>query len=117
VTFISPEQFTLLQSIELVTIVILGGVGSLHGAVLGAAFVIMLPQLIAVAKDYLPSNIGGSGLQAVVFGFVLIGFIVFEPLGLYGRWLKIRTWFELFPFYRKGMFRRQKSYMKSERLR
>jgi branched-chain amino acid transport system permease protein len=117
VTFISPEQFTLLQSIELVTIVILGGVGSLHGAVLGAAFVIMLPQLIAVAKDYLPSNVGGSGLQAVVFGLVLIGFIVFEPLGLYGRWLKVRTWFELFPFYRRGMFRRQKSYMKSERLR
>ena len=117
VTFISPEQFTLLQSIELVTIVILGGVGSLHGAVLGAAFLIVLPQLIAVAKDYLPSNVAGSGLQAVVFGLVLIGFIVFEPLGLYGRWLKVRTWFELFPFYRKGMFRRQKSYMKSERLR
>ena len=117
VTFISPEQFTLLQSIELVTIVILGGVGSLHGAVLGAAFLIVLPQLIAVAKDYLPGNVAGSGLQAVVFGVVLIGFIVFEPLGLYGRWLKVRTWFELFPFYRKGLFRRQKSYMKSERLR
>ncbi len=117
VTFISPEQFTLLQSIELVTIVILGGVGFLHGAVLGAAFLIMLPQLIAVGKDYLPSSVGGSGLQAVVFGLVLIAFIVFEPLGLYGRWLKVRTWFELFPFYRRGMFRRQKSYMKSERLR
>jgi branched-chain amino acid transport system permease protein len=117
VSFISPEQFTLLQSIELVTIVILGGVGFIHGAVLGAAFVIVLPQLISIAKDYLPSNVAGSGLQAVVFGLVLITFIIFEPLGLYGRWLKIRTWFELFPFYRRGMFRRQKSYMKSERLR
>lgn len=117
VSFISPEQFTLLQSIELVTIVILGGVGSIHGAVLGAAFLIVLPQLISIAKDYLPGSIAGSGLQAVVFGLVLIGFIVFEPLGLYGRWLKVRTWFELFPFYRRGMFRRQKSYMKSERLR
>jgi branched-chain amino acid transport system permease protein len=117
VTFISPEQFTLVASIELVTIVILGGVGFLHGAVLGAAFLIVLPQLISVAKDYLPSNVAGSGLQAVVFGLVLIVFIIFEPLGLYGRWLKIRTWFELFPFYRRGMFRRQKSYMKSERLR
>ena len=118
VTFISPEQFTLLVSIELVTIVILGGVGSLHGAVFGAAFVIVLPQLIAIAKDYLPAGIAGAaGLQSTVFGLVLVGFIIFEPLGLYGRWLKIRTWFELFPFYRKGMFRRQKSYMKSERLR
>jgi branched-chain amino acid transport system permease protein len=117
VTFISPEQFTLLQSIELITIVILGGVGFVHGAVLGAAFLIVLPQLISMLKDYLPANVAGSGLQAVVFGLVLIGFIIFEPLGLYGRWLKVRTWFELFPFYRRGMFRRQKSYMKSERLR
>jgi branched-chain amino acid transport system permease protein len=117
VTFISPEQFTLLQSIELITIVILGGVGFVHGAVLGAGFLIVLPQLISLAKDYLPADVGGSGLQSVVFGLVLIVFIIFEPLGLYGRWLKLRTWFELFPFYRRGMFRRQKSYMKSERLR
>jgi branched-chain amino acid transport system permease protein len=118
VSFISPEQFTLLVSIELVTLVILGGVGSLHGAVFGAAFIIVLPQLIAIAKDYLPAGVAGAaGLQSTVFGLVLIGFIIFEPMGLYGRWLKIRTWFELFPFYRKGMFRRQKTYMKSERLR
>ena len=115
--FISPEQFTLFTSIELVTIVILGGVGFLHGAVLGSAFVIVLPQLISIAKDWLPGGLVPTGLQAVVFGVILILFIIFEPLGLYGRWLKVRTWFELFPFYRRGMFRRQKSYMKSERLR
>lgn len=118
ITFISPEQFTLLASIELVTIVIIGGIGSLHGAVFGAAFIIVLPQVIAVAKDYLPSGAAGiSGLQAIVFGVLLVAFIIFEPMGIYGRWLKVRTWFELFPFYRQGMFRRQKSYMKSERLR
>jgi branched-chain amino acid transport system permease protein len=115
--FISPEQFTLFASIELITIVILGGIGFLHGAVLGAAFIIVLPQLISIAKDWLPAGAAPSGLQSVVFGAILILFIIFEPLGLYGRWLKIRTWFELFPFYRRGMFRRQKSYMKSERLR
>lgn len=115
--FISPEQFTLFASIELITIVILGGIGFLHGAVLGAAFIIVLPQVLSIAKDWLPEGTAPSGLQAVVFGLILILFIIFEPLGLYGRWLKIRTWFELFPFYRRGMFRRQKSYMKSERLR
>ncbi|MCX7960002.1 MAG: branched-chain amino acid ABC transporter permease [Burkholderiales bacterium] len=117
VGFISPEQFSLLVSIELITIVILGGVGFLHGAVLGAAFVIVLPQAIAVAKDFLPPTMAPSGLQAVVFGIVLILVIIFEPMGLYGRWLKIRTWFELFPFYRRGMFRRQRTYTKTERLR
>ena len=115
--FISPEQFTLFQSIELITIVILGGIGFLHGAVLGATFIIVLPQLISIAKGWLPEGLVPAGMQAVVFGVILILVIIFEPLGLYGRWLKIRTWFELFPFYRRGMFRRQKSYMKSERLR
>jgi branched-chain amino acid transport system permease protein len=115
--FISPEQFTLFQSIELITIVILGGIGFLHGAVLGSVFVIALPQFISIAKDWLPEGTAPSGLQAILFGLILILFIIFEPLGLYGRWLKIRTYFELFPFYRRGMFRRQKSYMKSERLR
>jgi len=115
--FISPEQFTLFASIELITIVILGGVGFLHGAVLGAAFIIVLPQLISVAKDWLPPGAVPTGMQAVVFGLILILFIIFEPLGLYGSWLKVRTYFTLFPFYRKGMFRRQKSYMKSDRLR
>ena len=117
IAFISPEQFTLFASIELITIVILGGVGFLHGAVLGSAFIIVLPQLISLAKDWLPEGTAPTGLQAVVFGLILVLFIIFEPLGLYGRWLKVRTYFELFPFYRRGMFRRQKSYMKSERLR
>jgi branched-chain amino acid transport system permease protein len=117
IAFLSPEQFGLIQSIELITIVILGGVGFLHGAVLGAAFIIVLPQLISIAKGWLPEGLAPTGLQPIVFGLILILFIVFEPLGLYGRWLKIRAYFELFPFYRRGMFRRQKSYMKTERLR
>jgi branched-chain amino acid transport system permease protein len=117
VSFISPEQFTLLQSIELITIVILGGVGFLQGAVLGAAFLIVLPQLISLAKDYLPGNVAGSGLQSVVFGLVLITFIIFEPLGLYGRWLKIKLFFQLFPLYKRATFKRQKIYVKSERNR
>ena len=115
---ISPDQFTMLQSIEMLMMVVIGGLGSIHGAFFGAAFIIVLPQLIAVAKDYLPPAIGQApGLQPAVFGLVLVGFILFEPLGLYGRWLKMRTYFQLFPFYRRGMFRRQKAFMKSERLR
>jgi branched-chain amino acid transport system permease protein len=117
-SFITPEQFTLMQSIELATLVFIGGLGSFHGAVLGAAFIIALPQVITVAKDYLPAAIGAqTGLQPTVFGLILIGFLLFEPLGIYGRWVKIRTYLELFPFYRQGMFRRQKSYMKSDRLK
>jgi branched-chain amino acid transport system permease protein len=53
----------------------------------------------------------------VVYGTVLVAVVLFEPLGLYGRWLKVRTYLQLFPFYRQGMFKRQKAFQKSERLR
>ncbi len=116
--FISPDQFNILQSIDLLLLVVIGGLGSVHGAFLGAIFLISMPQLIALSKDGLPASIGQApGLQAVVYGTVLIAFVLFEPLGMYGRWLKIRTWFQLFPFYRKGMFKRQKAYQKSDRLK
>jgi branched-chain amino acid transport system permease protein len=115
--FISPDQFGLLQSIELLLLIVVGGLGSVHGAFLGAIFLISMPQLIALSKDSLPPAIGmAPGLQGVVFGLVLIAFVLFEPMGIYGRWLKIRTYLQIFPFYRKGMFKRQKSFQKSDRL-
>ncbi|MBL8383174.1 MAG: branched-chain amino acid ABC transporter permease [Burkholderiales bacterium] len=118
VQFISPEQFNLLVSIEMATLVFIGGLGSFHGAVFGAAFIIALPQVIVFMKDYLPTAIAQqTGLQPTIFGLILIAFLIFEPLGIYGRWVKIRTYFSLFPFYRGGMFRRQKAYMKSDRLK
>ncbi|BEP68506.1 MULTISPECIES: branched-chain amino acid ABC transporter permease [Variovorax] len=116
--FISPEQFSLVQSIDLVLMVVIGGLGSIHGAFFGAIFLIGMPQLISLGKDYLPAAIGqATGLQSVVYGAVLIAFVMLEPMGLYGRWLKVRTWLELYPFYRRGMFKRQKSFQKSERLK
>ena len=100
--FISPDQFNILQSIDLLLTI----------------FLITMPQLISLVKDYLPAVIGQApGLQGVVYGAVLIAFVLFEPMGLYGRWLKVRTYLEMFPFYRKGMFKRQKSFQKSDRLK
>jgi branched-chain amino acid transport system permease protein len=116
--FISPDQFNILQSIDLLLMIVIGGLGSVHGAFLGALFLIAMPQAITLFKDYLPAAIGQApGLQAVVYGAVLIAFVLFEPMGLYGRWLKIRTYLQLFPFYRQGMFKRQKSFQKSDRLK
>jgi len=117
IKFLGPDQFTLMTSIEFLMMVVIGGMGSLHGAVLGAVFMIGLPEAISRIKVFLPSAIADqTGLNATVFGILTVLFVLFEPLGLYGRWVKIRTWFSLFPAYRKGMFRRQKSYAKSERL-
>lgn len=116
--FISPEQFNIIQSIDLLLMVVIGGLGSVHGAFLGAIFLISMPQIITQSKDYLPAFIGQApGLQVLVYGLVLVGFVLFEPMGIHGRWLKIRTYLQTFPFYRKGMFKRQKSFQKSDRLR
>lgn len=118
IRFLSPDQFNIIQSIDLLLMVVIGGLGSLHGAFLGAAFLIGLPQAITAVKDWLPESIAQApGLKAVVYGTVLIAFVLFEPLGIYGRWLKVRTYLQLFPFYRKGLFRRQKAFLKSDRLK
>lgn len=116
--FITPDQFSILQSIDMLLMVVIGGLGSVHGAFLGAIFLISMPQVISLTKDYLPAAVGQApGLQGVVYGVVLVAFVLFEPLGLYGRWLKVRTYLQLFPFYRKGLFKRQKSFQKSDRLK
>ncbi len=118
ITFLTPDSFGILHSIDLLLLITIGGLGSLHGAFLGAVFLVAAPQLISQAKDLLPDHIAQApGLKSAVYGLVLIGFVMFEPRGLYGRWLKIRTWLQLFPFYRRGLFARQKSYQKSERLK
>ncbi|HWW47458.1 MAG TPA: branched-chain amino acid ABC transporter permease [Xanthobacteraceae bacterium] len=116
--FLSPDQFGIVQSIDLLLMVVIGGLGSIHGAFLGAIFLIGMPQLIALGKDYLPAAIGqATGLQSVIYGVVLIAFVMLEPMGMYGRWLKIRTWLQIYPFYRRGMFKRQRAFQKSERLK
>lgn len=74
--FISPDQFNIIQSIDLLLMVVIGGLGSVHGAFLGAIFLISMPQVIALSKDYLPDAIGQApGLQSVVYGVVLIAFV------------------------------------------
>lgn len=111
------ETFNFLIAIQLVMMVVVGGLGVIHGAFLGAVVVAFLPQLLSILTSSFGRGMSVPGLETGVFGFLLILFILFEPMGLYGRWLKIRTWAELFPFARKDMFKRQKSYLKTERLR
>lgn len=116
------ETFTIFISINMLLMIVIGGLGSIHGAFFGAAFLTFLPSAISFIRDWSAATLGTSsvvtpGLETGIFGLVMILFILFEPMGIYGRWLKIRTYFELFPFYRRDMFKRQKSYLKTERMR
>lgn len=118
VHFLAPDSFDVLLSVQFVTIVFVGGLGSLHGAVLGAIFVRLLPQFIAIIRDDLPFGIGRMpGLEPSLYGLVLVIVILFEPGGMWGRWLKMKHWFQAYPLKRRAVFRRQKSYARSERLR
>ena len=107
--FISPEQFGIMVSVEFLMTIIIGGLGSLHGAVFGAMFFILLPQLIVAVKAYLPAKIAELPvLESATFGVLVILFVLFEPRGLNGYWVRIKAYVSLFPFYRQGMFRRSK---------
>lgn len=112
------ETFNIVISIYLLLMIVIGGLGFIQGAFIGAAIVTFLPSVISFSRDAFFSNSTTiPGIESGVFGAILIFVILFEPMGLYGRWLKIRAYFELFPFYRRDMFRRQKSYLKTERMR
>lgn len=116
------ETFNIAIAIQLLLMIVIGGLGSIHGAFLGAAVIGFLPTSIAFLRDFV-GRISGAGsvaipgIESAIFAAILIAFILFEPMGMYGRWVKIRTYFELFPFYRRDMFKRQKSYLKTERMR
>lgn len=116
--YLAPDAFTLLTSIQLLLMVVVGGLGSLHGVFFGAIFIGLLPQGIAFLRDNLPPAIAQiPGLEPGIFGLILVLVLMYEPLGIYGRWIKIRSYFELFPLYRKATHRRQRSYLRTERLR
>ena len=140
VGFLAPDIFTVLLSIQFLLMVVVGGLGSLHGAILGATFVALLPVAISELRDAAPDWLGGAfavfgtgvsttvydavdrfvkqpGLEPGIFGVILVLFILFEPQGLYGRWIKIKLYFSQFPLYKRASFKRQKAYMRSERLR
>jgi branched-chain amino acid transport system permease protein len=117
-TYLAPDVFSVLESLKLLLMIVVGGLGSILGAVFGAVFISLLPIALSFLKDVLPPAIGQqAGLEPLLFGSIIVLFIVFEPLGINGRWQKLRFFFETFPYYRKSSFVRQKSYLKTERMR
>jgi len=99
---VTPESFPLLMSIFFLAAIIVGGMGSILGGILGAVFMTMVPELLKLVFDWLP---GGANLtvflspvRTIIFGLLIIGFLVFEPQGLAEVWRRIRRFFHLWPF-------------------
>lgn len=105
--FVSPDEWNLLLSIQYIAIVIVGGLGTIFGSVLGAVFVGALPALIDRYSDAIPgvqTSVGGEGfisvfaLNQAIFGLLIVLFLVLEPRGLAGIWLRIKAYFKAWPF-------------------
>lgn len=86
--FLEPQLFTLFESIYYFSMIVVGGLGTVPGPVLGAVLLTILPQQLAGLKQYLP----------LVYGATIVFVMAVEPWGLYGRWLKIKFWFKTWPF-------------------
>lgn len=102
---IAPEQWNLFLSIDFLAVVVIGGIATISGTIIGACFVVLMPRLLEELTVAIPWLSGSSGgflnifqLQTIVFGVLIIVFITVEPRGLYGLWIRVRNYFKAWPF-------------------
>ena len=100
---VTPESFPLEVSIFYLAAVIVGGMGTVLGPILGAAFMTLVPEglkLITLVLEPVIANaqVLLSPVKGVVFGGLIVGFLLFEPHGLAEIWKRIRRYFSLWPF-------------------
>jgi len=103
ITDISPEHFPIHLSIDYLAMIIIGGMGSILGSLFGAMFVTMLPEGIRIAADVFgtayPVLIDRFfEVKVMAFGIAIILFLMFEPTGIYGRWIKTKIYYKSWPF-------------------
>jgi branched-chain amino acid transport system permease protein len=102
-SFIGPEHFTFLMTIEYLAMVLVGGVGTIAGTVFGAVFMTLLPEGIRMLKDAFSQDYPVlvtrmADLQASCYGLVIILFLIFEPTGLFGIWIRVRNYWKAWPY-------------------
>ena len=100
---ISPENFPITVAIDQLGMVIIGGLGSVLGSIMGAVFVTLLPELLRLVTGALSDTYPGlvglfAPLKSGLFGLAIVLFLVFEPDGMAARWRKVRNYWKLYPF-------------------
>jgi len=100
---VSPELYSTTVSIEYLAMILIGGLGSVFGSIIGAIFITLLPvslgMLIDMVTVYFPDLYHLlSSFKDFAFGLVIILFLIFEPGGLAHIWLNIKKYFKLWPF-------------------
>jgi branched-chain amino acid transport system permease protein len=100
---INPEQLDLIDSVWMLGMVIVGGMGSALGPILGTAFIRLLRELVSTLTPALNETLPGlganlAGLGPLAFGLALTLFLIFEPRGLAHRWEILKAAWRLRPF-------------------
>lgn len=102
---VTPEQFAVNVSIELLAMVIVGGLGSIIGSYFGAAFILLMPGLINGLIGWLAQRAGANlGVEALahiphaVYGALIIAFLLVEPMGLGKLYANLRNYLLVWPF-------------------
>ncbi len=99
-TIVTVEEYTLELAIVYLAMIIVGGMGSVTGSVLGAVFITLLPFGVERIFEMLPWELGTTafGIQEAAIGVAIIGFLLFEPDGLIEIYRRVATYFERWPF-------------------
>jgi branched-chain amino acid transport system permease protein len=88
--FVATEAFNLMRSIELLVIVIIGGLGTLAGAVLGATFIVLMPEALdAVGRRLWDDPAVMAPIRLGMFGLLVVIFLLYEPRGLARAWRRM----------------------------
>jgi branched-chain amino acid transport system permease protein len=110
--FFNPEPFNLILSIIFLVMIVVGGLGSIVGAVMGAVLITLLQFsllknvkempyigdfLVAISNRWL-TVVGLENFASIILGLIMIGIIIFEPLGMYGVWLRMKKYWRTWPF-------------------
>ena len=99
--FASVDQFPFMDSVWYIGMLIVGGMGSIPGAILGAVSLKLLDELVTIAGPILSAVVAAqaaASLALITRGLVIILFLIFEPRGLEHRWERIKAYFRLWPF-------------------
>lgn len=98
---VEPQAFELNRSFQILFMIIIGGLGSILGSFLGAAFIVLLPIMLDNGSALLGASIGAdtrSILQLIIFGVLIIFFLIVEPQGLARLWQVAKEKMRLWPF-------------------
>ena len=100
---ITHEPFTIVLSIQWLAMIIVGGLGSIPGAILGSIFLTIIPiglrEFVDVLRPYFPFLADRyASIRDILFGIVVLAFLILEPEGLYKLWRNVRSYFDVWPF-------------------